>query len=145
MESPWVKYSGGKIVPHSDLRAGTTQRDANIKETNTLRVGAWNVRSLQRSGRLEDLKREMHRLGLDIVGISEVRWNEVQHIWSDNYRIITTKAEKGNAGVGIIMNKKIGQRVTYYEQHYERIIVIKIESKPKPNHNYPSLHAHKRS
>ena len=30
------------------------------------------------------------------------------------------------------MNKKIGQRVKYYEQHSERIIVIKIESKPKP-------------
>ena len=67
MASSWVKYSGGKIDPHSDLRAGTTQEDTVIrkKETGILRVGAWNVRTLNRVGKLENLKREMDRLKLD--------------------------------------------------------------------------------
>lgn len=99
---------------------------------NILRVGAWNVRSLNRTGRLENLKREMDRMKLDIVGISEVRWQEEQDFWSGDYRIINTKANKRNAGVGLIMNRKIGQRVSYYEQHNERIVVVKIDTKPQP-------------
>ena len=97
MASSWVKYSGGKIVPHSDLRAGTTQEDVVIrrKKTGVLRIGAWNVRSLNRAGRLENLKREMDRLNLDIVGISEVRWQEEQDFWSGEYRVINTKSNRG--------------------------------------------------
>ncbi|XP_049864013.1 craniofacial development protein 2-like [Schistocerca gregaria] len=132
MASSWVKYSGGKIVPHSDLRAGTTQEDVVIrrKKTGILRIGAWNVRSLNRAGRLENLKREMDRLKLDIVGISEVRWQEEQEFWSGDYRVINTKSNRGNAGVALIMNRKIGMRVSYYKQHRERIIVAKIDTKP---------------
>ncbi|XP_068081777.1 craniofacial development protein 2-like [Anabrus simplex] len=74
----------------------------------------------------------MDRLKLDIVGISEVRWQEEQDFWSGDYRIINTKSNRGNAGVGLIMNKKIGQRVSYYDQHSERIIVVKIDTKPMP-------------
>ena len=75
MASSRVKFSGGKLVPHSDLRAGTTREEVISKvNPNILRVGAWNVRSLKGRGRLEYLKREMNRLDLDVVGISEVRW-----------------------------------------------------------------------
>ncbi|HCF9438090.1 TPA: hypothetical protein NI641_006403, partial [Pseudomonas aeruginosa] len=134
MASSRVKYSGGKIVPHSDLRAGTTQEDVIIRKDNTgiLRVGAWNVRSLNRVGKLENLKREMDRLKLDIVGISEVRWQDEQDFWSGEYRIINTKSVGGITGVGLIMNKKIGMRVNYYEQHSDRIIIVKIDTKPTP-------------
>ena len=99
---------------------------------NILRVGAWNVRSLKGRGRLENLKREMDRLDLDIVGISEVRWEEEGDFWSGDYRVINTKANHGQAGVGFVMNRKIGQRVSYYEQVSERIVVVKIDTKPKP-------------
>ena len=133
MASSLVKFnSGGKIVPRSDLRVGTTREEIIAKKHHILRVGAWNVRSLNRSGRLENLKREMGRLKLDVVGISEVRWQDEQDFWSGDYRIINTKSNRGNAGVGLVMNKKIGHRVSYYEQHSERLIVAKIDTKPQP-------------
>ncbi|XP_067004726.2 craniofacial development protein 2-like, partial [Anabrus simplex] len=74
----------------------------------------------------------MDRLKLDVVGISEVRWQEKQDFWSGDYRIINTKSNRGNAGVGLIMSKEIGQRTNYYDQHSERIIVVKIDTKPRP-------------
>ncbi|XP_068085627.1 craniofacial development protein 2-like, partial [Anabrus simplex] len=74
----------------------------------------------------------MDRLKLDVVGISEVRWQEHRDFWSGDYRIINTNSDRGNAGVGLIMNKKIGQRVSYYDQHSERIIAFKIDTKPIP-------------
>ncbi|XP_068083881.1 craniofacial development protein 2-like [Anabrus simplex] len=74
----------------------------------------------------------MDVIKLDVVGISEVRWQEEQGFWSGDYRIINTKSNRGNAGIGLIMNRKIGQRVSYYDQHSERIIVVKIDTKPVP-------------
>ncbi|XP_066998280.2 craniofacial development protein 2-like, partial [Anabrus simplex] len=74
----------------------------------------------------------MDRLKLDVVGIREVRWEEEHDFWSGSYRIINTKSNRGNAGVGTIMNKKIRQRVSYKDQHSKRIIVVKIDTKPVP-------------
>ncbi|MGX9339095.1 hypothetical protein, partial [Pantoea dispersa] len=42
------------------------------------------------------------------------------------------KSVGGNAGVALIMNKKLGMRISYYKQHSERIIVAKIDTKPTP-------------
>ena len=78
----------------------TTREGVNITEvtkrkSDILRIGAWNVRSLLGSGRLENLEREMDRLRLDLVGISEMRWQEEQDFWSGDHRVISTKSNNG--------------------------------------------------
>ena len=75
MSSSGVKFSGVKIVPQSDLRAGTTSGNSwqRIKHRDMF-LGTWNVRTLYSSGALEILTRELDRTGLDIVALQEVRW-----------------------------------------------------------------------
>jgi hypothetical protein len=52
MMNPYgTKFSGGKIVPHSDLRVGTALDRIVKKEVN--RIAGWNVRSLGVCGKLE--------------------------------------------------------------------------------------------
>ena len=41
---------------------------------HTLNVGNWNVRTLDRSGNIAQVAREMKRNGIDIMGISETHW-----------------------------------------------------------------------
>jgi hypothetical protein len=38
-------------------------------------IGSWNVRTLFQKWKLAQLNREMDRYKLDILGVSEVRWN----------------------------------------------------------------------
>ena len=54
MGSTAVKFSGGKIVPHSVLRAGTTSGNPwqRLKHRDVF-IGTWNVRTLYSSGALE--------------------------------------------------------------------------------------------
>ena len=59
-----------------------------------------------------------------------MRWNEENDFWSEDFRIINTKGLKGQAGVGIIMNKEIGNKVLYYKQQSEILIMVKIDTKP---------------
>ena len=60
MGSTGVKFSGGKIVPHSVLRAGTTSLNPwqRLKHRD-LFIGTWYVRTLYSSGALELLTREL--------------------------------------------------------------------------------------
>ncbi|PSN40818.1 hypothetical protein C0J52_15311 [Blattella germanica] len=64
MSSSGVKFSGVKIVPQSDLRAGTTSGNSWRRDKHRdLFLGTWNVRTLYSSGALEILTRELDRTG----------------------------------------------------------------------------------
>ena len=74
MGSTGVKFSGGKVVPHSVLRAGTTSGNPwqRLKHRDIF-IGTWNVRTLYSSGALEILTRELDQSPLDIVALQEVK------------------------------------------------------------------------
>ena len=75
---------GSELTLHSDLRIGAAQESVidkcNKKKDCTLRAAEWNVRSLLGIGKFENLKREMDRLSLDVVELSEVRWQQANNL-----------------------------------------------------------------
>jgi hypothetical protein len=62
-----TKQSGGKLLPHSDLRKGNVSRGISCsmrfrkknyrerKEHHSYNIGTWNVRTLNQGGNLENL------------------------------------------------------------------------------------------
>ena len=69
-----TKFSGDKIVPQSVLRAGRASDRIIKKEVN--RIATWNVQSLGVRGKLENIKTEMKRLNIGILGMSEIEWTD---------------------------------------------------------------------
>jgi len=66
-----LKNSGGKIVPYSDLRVGT---NATIPSKKKRKIATlWNVRSLGICRKLENIKLEMKRHNIDILGMSKIK------------------------------------------------------------------------
>ena len=49
-------------------------------------IGTWNVRSMNQ-GKLEVAKQERARVGIDILGISELKWNGMAEFKSDDHNI----------------------------------------------------------
>ena len=45
----------------------------NKKENHSYKIGTWNVRTLNRGGKLENLKKEMQKDEVSVLGVSEVR------------------------------------------------------------------------
>ena len=58
-----TKQSGGKILPHSDLRGGVFLGEASRtrKRKRDILLGTWNVMSLYRAGALKAAARELAR------------------------------------------------------------------------------------
>jgi len=51
----------------------------SIGTWNIRSIGTWNIRSMLQLGKVQLLGEEMMRLGIDICGLSEVRWDGQGH------------------------------------------------------------------
>ncbi|XP_071443210.1 craniofacial development protein 2-like [Hetaerina americana] len=87
----------------------------------------WNERSLRVGGKLENANMEMDILGIDILGVSEIKWAEADDFWSEGYRVLYLGDEQRFAGVGIIFKKERARRVKPRWQYSERILMIRLE------------------
>jgi hypothetical protein len=54
-------------------------------EQHSYKIGTWNVRTLNGGGKLENLKKEMQKNEVSILGVSEVRWKGKGEIRSGDY------------------------------------------------------------
>jgi len=70
-----IKQSGGKLLPHSDLRGGVFLGEASRKIHREMKLGTWNVRSYYRAGSLKAAARELARYKLDVdwIGLAQDR------------------------------------------------------------------------
>ena len=56
------------------------------------KIGTWNVRTMN-TGKLDIVKREMERTRVEILGISELKWTEMGHFQSDEYKVFFCSQE----------------------------------------------------
>ena len=74
-------------------------------------IETWNVRSMNQ-GKLKAVKREMARVNIDILGISEQKWTGMGEFISDGCYIYYCGQESlRRNGVAIIVNKRVQNAV----------------------------------
>ena len=103
-----------------------TVRDPNREKK---RIATWNVRSLIRDGKAENVAAEAERMNLDILGVSEVRWPGVSQITVGNYEFIYSGSEQ-HTGVGVMMKKEVAMCLEGYWAVSDRVILVKIRGNP---------------
>ena len=117
------------VIKRNDPQNGK-ELDWNRNMNNDLLIGNWNVRTMLQKGKLENIKREMERNKVNILGLCEVRWKECGDFLSDDIRIIYSGGTKSEAGVAILMDKKVRNNVMEVKCVNERIMKVKIRSEP---------------
>ena len=129
MDSPGVKYSGGKLVPHSDLRAGTASGGSKNRIKKDLRIGTWNVQTLYKTGALQVAVRETEKYELDILAIQEVRWEGQDSIRQGKYTFYYGGAQSHNFGTGFLIKNSILPAVQNIEFVNERLSYLTIRTR----------------
>ena len=76
-------YPEVKLLPQSDLwgrvfleKMSCRHYDKKKCEHHSYKIGTWNVRTLNQGGKLENLKAEMRKNEVSVLGVSEVRWKD---------------------------------------------------------------------
>ncbi|XP_069972235.1 craniofacial development protein 2-like [Penaeus vannamei] len=95
------------------------------------RLTTWNLRTLYRKGKFENVNMEMKRLNIDIMGLSEVRWTQSGIFRSDDLTMMYSgKSDVHEAGVGILLQKEVAKSLMGFYAVSERVIMIKLKGKP---------------
>jgi hypothetical protein len=61
-----------------------------------MRLGTWKVRSRYREGSLTAAARELARYKLHLLGVQEVRWDEVGTVRAGDYNFFHTKGQENH-------------------------------------------------
>ena len=88
-------------------------------------IGTWNVRSLDQGKLVEVVKQEMARVNIDILGISELKWNGMSEFNSDDHYIYYYGQEiLRRNGVALTVNKRVQNVVLGCNLKNDRMISV---------------------
>ena len=100
-----------------------------------LKIGTWNVRTLNQSGKFELLLDELERLHLDIIGLCETRWKGEGLFNPDKTTTVVYSGKesgKSESGVAIVLKGEARKSLDAYTPISDRIVTARLNAKPKP-------------
>ncbi|VDP55298.1 unnamed protein product [Heligmosomoides polygyrus] len=114
----------------SSFVTGDLMLDSVFSSKNITRIGTWHVRTLQQTGRLAQLLQELDIYGLDILGVSEVRWTGSGRLISDGKTVLFSGPERRHErGVGIVLSKRAANSLVSWEPVSDRIITARFRTR----------------
>ncbi|KAI5729125.1 hypothetical protein M8J77_025799 [Diaphorina citri] len=98
------------------------------------RIGQWNVRTMTEAGTLNTVENEMKKYKLEVLGISESRWNgfgefQTQHGNTLIYSGFTDDNSVRRHGVAILLSPKTRKGLMDWKPISERIIMARLRNK----------------
>ena len=106
------------------------RHQATVRNKDIIMIGTSNVRTLLQCGKLENLKQEMKRFKINILGVCETRLKGNGYFQSDNFRMIYAGGEKHEIGVGILLDEERNKSLISHWQITERVMLVKLKGNP---------------
>lgn len=122
------EFTKGKI------RKRTENLVDNPGKVTRTRFGQWNVMTLYQAGKLPILTAECERLNIDVLGMSEVRWNGSGEERAGNdglliYSGMPNDDDPHIRGVGIYLSKRFKKALMSWRPVSERILTARIQTR----------------
>ena len=114
------------VTDNSNVRNNLT----SVNNRKSIRVGTWNVRTLAQDGKFEEVEKEMQRMNLNILGLSETRWTGAGKMDSENLVFYYSGGDRRERGVGIMINKTVSKSILGSWAVSDRVIMVKMRGHP---------------
>ena len=79
--------------------------------------------------RLDSIKQEMKRVKMNILGMSEVRWQGARKITSGTFEIFYTGGTKHERRVALVLEQEMGKIVKGHKLLSNHVLLLKIAGK----------------
>ena len=98
-----------------DRCGGHENAGASSSVSDCKKIGSWNVRSLNKPGKLTNVISEMKRMGVGILGVAETWWEKdgsfttqlPESEGGDKYKVYFSGGEIRRKGVGMIVKEGV--------------------------------------
>lgn len=127
---------GGYIQSNGRASQVVSQQNPYNSEKTTalqhLRVATWNVQSMYESGKTHNIIKEMSRLKIDVLGVSETHWPSSGQCDTLKYKVYysgNNTAHHRN-GTAIIVAPHINSAVKSCTPHSDRMMLLQIQATP---------------
>jgi exonuclease III len=84
---------------------------------------------LNQGGKLENLKKEMKKNAVPVLGVSEVRWKCQGEIRSGDYTVYYCGGDSAERGVAIVVHKSVVKSVKR-SVYSDRLTAVKLKAEP---------------
>lgn len=105
-------------------------RSAKIRHgmSESIKIGTWNVRSMYEAGKIHNTIREMKRLRISVLGVSEMRWPQSGVLKIEDCVVYYAGADgaQHKNGVAIIVTNKVAKAVKNFTPISDRITMVQM-------------------
>ena len=116
------------MMAGSEWEKGDTRKK---KKNNKMKMATWNVRTMLKPGKMQEIVGEVRKYGIDFVALQEVRWKGQGEINKLDYTLKYSGAEKqGKHGVGFVIMEKLKENIMEFNAINERLAYLRIKAKP---------------
>jgi hypothetical protein len=86
--------------------------------------------TLNQRGKLENLKKEMQKNAVSVLGVSEVRWKGQGEIRSGDFTVYSSGGDRAESGVAKGVHKSVVKSVVKKSVYSDRLIAVKLKAEP---------------
>ncbi|XP_072022674.1 craniofacial development protein 2-like [Amphiura filiformis] len=117
----------------SERHGSDTSRATSGGDRRYLNIATWNVRTMNDCGKLDQVRMEAERLSLDVLGLAETRWTSSGQVNTNGWMLYYVGDDNVHQrGVGFLVSPKTVKSVLKVQPISDRIIMIRLNAKPKP-------------
>ncbi|CAF4868083.1 unnamed protein product [Pieris macdunnoughi] len=94
--------------------------DHEQKQRHRLKIGTWNVKSLKQHGKLQNVIKEMRRLEIRVLGISDTKWPGNDRYKTTEGQVLYYSGKNGSTepyGVAVLLTKETARAVRGFIPH----------------------------
>ena len=117
-------------APRVKCATERTNNNHQVILQTTFRAGTWNVRGINRPGKVDHIVSEAGAMQLDVCGLSETHWTQSGEMTIGEHMMITSSDQNRNyQGVGLIISNNLRKSVMSYNAESSRIVTIRIKAR----------------
>uniref|UniRef100_A0A8D8XEP5 Craniofacial development protein 2 n=1 Tax=Cacopsylla melanoneura TaxID=428564 RepID=A0A8D8XEP5_9HEMI len=127
-----TKFNSGVSSSIGSPGGAVTSITEGFKCREEIRIGTWNVKTMNQGGKIHNAIQEMTRLNLNFLGVSEMRWPGSGSVNIQDHQVFYSGTDNGKHeyGVGLILTKEIAKCVDNFIPVSCRVMLVQIKAKP---------------